>query len=56
MCIDFKVDGFYCATRKDSRVGGWCPGNPYSVRIEKSVRIIGPSLTGIRQLTQRTYF
>ncbi len=38
------MDGFYCAARKDLGVGGWGPGNPYGVRIEKSVRIIGPSL------------
>ena len=25
-------------------MGGWGPENPYGVRIEKSVRIIGPSL------------
>ncbi len=40
----FKVDGFYYAARKDLGVGGWGPGNPYGVRIEKSVQNIGPSL------------
>ncbi len=41
----FKVDGFYCGVRKDLGVGGWGPGIPYCVRILKSVRIIGPSLS-----------
>ena len=37
------MDGFYYAARKDLGVGGWGPGNSYDERIEKSVRIIGPS-------------
>ncbi len=42
--VVFKVDGFYCAARKDLGMGGWGLGNPYRVRILKSIRIIGPSL------------
>ncbi len=37
------MDGFHYAARKDLGVGGWGPGNPYRVRILKSVWIIGPS-------------
>ena len=33
----------FCA-RKNLGVGGWGPGNPYGVRIVKTVRFIGRSL------------
>ena len=39
------MDRFYCAARKDLGVGGW--GD--SVRIEKSVRIIRPSLSDLSE-------
>ncbi len=34
----------FCA-RKNLGVGGFCPGNPYGVRIVKTVRFIGRSLS-----------
>ncbi len=57
-CIIFefavpKVDRFSLGGRKDLNVGGWGQGNPYRVRIFKSVRNIGPSLilTNMEQLS-----
>ena len=44
-CVVHKVDGFHIGGSKDLDVGGWGPANPYRVRIVKSIRIIGPSLT-----------
>ena len=36
----------FCA-RKNLEVGGWGPGNPYGVRIAKTVRFIGRSLNKV---------
>ena len=53
--FDLQVYEYNIIVRKNWGVGWWGPGNPYLVRIEKTMRNIGRSLKSEEENTKSTY-